>query len=114
MKPVAKEFTRDNPCTKLDLWNCFMSRAGFVPVDVNLAQSLIGMNAPRVMERNGYLVREYTGKGDYYKLTPAGQDWLSRGFRNFLRNHPHRAKETKYLPGKPGGAERRVRRTRPA
>lgn len=106
MKPPVKRFTRGNPCTKLDIWNCFRAKSGFVAVDMFLAQSMIGLNVPRVMERNGYLRLEHGPKALCYVLTEEGEAWLDRGMRSFLRNHPARADEVKYLPPE---RKRRVR-----
>ena len=110
MKPQVRTFTKEDPCTKLDIWNCFRRREGFAAIQVDAAWSQIGKNAPRVMERNGYLIRANGDNGDYYQLTVEGQEWLEKGFRSFLRNHPHRGKEAKFLPRPPGARRRRIRR----
>lgn len=100
MKPAVKVFTKDVPCTKLDIWNCFASqRGGFRTVQVDEAHSIIGKNVPRIMERKGNLERVSSPlHGDCYSLTAAGKQWLDRGFRNYLRNHPLQAKHAKVLP----------------
>lgn len=110
MKPATKRFTRSNPCTKLDIWNCFRAKPGmFVPVQYTLAQSMIGLNVPRVMERNGYLRLDHGPKALCYVLTEEGEAWLEKGIRSFLRNHPTRAGEAKYLPAEKKRRTRRVR-----
>lgn len=112
MKPQPRVFTRDNPCTKLDIWNCFKSSTGFARVDVPTAQSLIGVNVPRVMERNGYLVVDRLPQGDFYTLTEDGQKWVTRGIISFIKNHPSRANELAYpIAEGQSGRRRRARRT---
>lgn len=98
MKPEVKVFTKQKPCTKKDIWNCFRVPAGFAKVQVDLAHTKIGVNVPRVMERQGYLVKESLPKGDYYSLTSMGQSWLENGIKSFLRNHPAEAKNVLHMP----------------
>lgn len=98
MKPEVKIFTRDNPCTKLEIWNCFRSLRGFVQVPVVDAQAQIGANVPRVMEREGRLMRTEDRGVDYYRLTSLGEEWLTTGFRQYLKNHPYKTPEAKHVP----------------
>ncbi len=103
MKPTVRVFSRGNPCTKIDVWNAFRGRKGFVPTTVVRAQSIIGANVPRVLEREGRMVRETIGGKDMYILTPEGEEWLTRGFRNYLRNHPADLEYANFVP--PGFAD---------
>lgn len=120
MKPSVAVFTRTAPVTKLLLWQCFKRRReGFATVQVDDAHSIIGKNAPRVMERNGYLVKLKLPQGDYYELTNEGKAWLVKGIRSYVRNHPHTREEVPFFPGfghpEPPPAtpvSRRVRRSR--
>lgn len=116
MKPTIKVFTREAPCTKWDIWHCFISHKGFCLVEVAEAQAKIGVNVPRVMEREGRLERVQRAQHDYYKLTPAGQEWLLKGFRAYLKNHPTKASKAAYAPadwfGKAPAPVARLRRTR--
>lgn len=98
MKPTVAKFTRDNPCTKLHIWNTFRGRRGFLPVQVTEAQAQIGANAPRVMERKGYLIRERGDRADVYILTPSGEDWLTEGMQRYLKNHPAEEENANHLP----------------
>lgn len=98
MKPPPAVFTRQHPCTKLHLWNCFRGRRGFLTVPVVQAQALIGVNAPRVMERAGNLTRVVLRNVDYYRLTPEGEAWLTNGASAYLRNHPSDAPLMQYPP----------------
>lgn len=110
MKPEVKVFTRENPCTKLDIWNCFRARTGFVKVPVVEAQAQIGANVPRVMEREGRLEKAEARGVEYYVLTAEGEEWLSTGFARYLKNHPSHAPQAKFLPS--GSSSSRLRRTR--
>jgi hypothetical protein len=109
MKPEVKIFDRENPCTKLDIYNCFRGRRGWLSVQVDVAHSDIGINAPRVMERDGKIVKVKTAKGDFYELTDYGMEWLDKGIRSFLRNHPARVEELQYPLADAPARERRVR-----
>lgn len=121
---AVKTFTKDEPCTKLDIWNCFVAvRGGFREVPVIEAWGIIGRNVPRVMERSGYLIHKSGGAGgemrETYSLTEAGKQWLDKGFRNYLRNHPLHASRARVLPSEaraPAATRRivRVRRMRGA
>lgn len=89
MKPEVKVFSKENPCTKLDLWTCFKRSAkGFARVQVDEAYSIIGKNAPRVMERNGYLERVTVKQEEMFKLTAEGEAWLEKGITAYRKNHP--------------------------
>ena len=88
MRPAIRVFTRDKPCTKKDIWIAFRRRTGFAILQVDKAHAEIGVNVPRVMEREGRLVRLTVNAVDYYKLTLEGQEWLLRGMANYIRNHP--------------------------
>lgn len=96
--PTVAVFTRDNPCTKLDLWNCFRSRRGFRQVQVAEAKSRIGANAPRGMISNGRLETVHTANTESYRLTKAGVEWLRTGISHFIKNHPDRAEEAIHVP----------------
>lgn len=98
MKPQPAVFTRDNPCTKLDLWNAFRGRRGFVKRQVDEAKAVIGVNAPRVMVKNGYLHEIRDRDADYFRLTSDGEKWLKKGMENFLKNHPDRVSDAVNLP----------------
>lgn len=98
MIPEIKRFTKDNPCTKIDIWNCFYGKRGFIKVSVVEARSKIGVNAPRVMEGNAYLVRKNAATMDYYELTELGKEWLVNGVKRYLKNHPSSAYLINYKP----------------
>lgn len=97
MKPEIKVFTRSNPCTKKTLWECFRGPSGFRRVQVFVAHSLIGINVPRVMEREGRLVKNQTPQGDFYTLTEAGRLWLTKGIQAYVKNHPAERHEIDFL-----------------
>lgn len=88
MKPKTKVFTRERPCSKLDIWNCFRGRRGFVRVRVVHAHSTIGLNAPRYLKRMKYVTRVNTATAEYLQLTEEGKEWLLLKFEQYLKNHP--------------------------
>lgn len=109
MKPEPRVFSKAQPCTKKEIWQCFRSERGFRRVQVDQAHAIIGLNVPRVMERNGYLFVNRSAMADHYELTPAGMEWLRAGIQAYARNHPSEA-----IPFLTAGAAPRVSRTRPA
>lgn len=99
MKPEVAVFTKDRPATKADFWNAFRGRRGFVSVQVDVARSVIGANAPRYWERKGYLVTKENNKGELvYELTEAGKTHLLEGIKRYLKNHPNDRDSLKNLP----------------
>ncbi len=113
MKPEAKHFTRDNPVTKVELWNCFRASATrFRKVQVDEAHAVIGKNAPRYLETKGYLVRETLKSVEYYHITDEGEEWLDSGIKSYVKNHPAERKLVQFFPGDPVVTSR-VRRVRP-
>jgi len=110
MRPEPAKFTKDNPCTKKHIWNCFAGPQGLRPVSVVAAQAQIGVYVPRVMERNARLVCKTVKGTDYYELTPEGEEWLTAGIRSYLKNHPSEAGEVTYPPDTLPARVRRVRR----
>lgn len=97
-KPEVKVFTKDNPVTKLDLWNCFRGKRNFRRVQVDEAKSIIGANAPRYLKSKGYLL-QYESRGvEYYDLSDDGRIWLMEGFKRHLLNHPEIKPQAKHLP----------------
>lgn len=98
MKPEVRVFTKDQPCTKKELWECFRGRRGFRKVQVAEAQSVIGKNAPKNMLRNGYAEVVSHRRAEYYQLTDKGQEWLQKGILSFAKRHPEVAEQIPYLP----------------
>lgn len=86
MRPAV--FTRESPCTKVHTWNCFRQGGKFVQVPVVQAHTVIGVNTPKYLLREGY-ARTLALKGvDYYALTATGQTWLQDGVAKHLKRHP--------------------------
>ena len=86
--PNIKIFTRDNPCTKVDLHNCFIGPNGYQRRRVVEAQGEIGLNSPKYLLREGYAVYRSDRGVDYYELTPSGEAWLRDGLERHLKRHP--------------------------
>lgn len=88
----VRVFTKAAPCNKIDIWNTFRGRRGFITVPVTVAKGNqeegtgIGEHVP------GHLVRagraEYvTSKGEEcIRLTEEGKAWLSKGTETYIRN----------------------------
>ena len=98
MKPEPKQFDKQNPCTKFDLWQCFRGKRGFVRVQIDEAHAIIGLNAPRNMRYHGYVQMVEVRNVEYYELTSLGRAWLMEGFHRYIKAHPERMTEVKYLP----------------
>lgn len=112
MKPEVRVFTTANPCTKKDIWLCFAPEGKFIDVGVVVAHSVIGKNVPRVMERNGYLIKIRTPREDLYRLTGSGKSWLKAGILSYIRNHPSESEDVVIKEEKPTVA-RKIRRGKP-
>lgn len=97
-KPEVAVFTRDNPCTKLHIWNTFRTRRGFKRVQVDEAKSHIGANAPKNMLAQGYAEVVDVKNVEYFELTEDGKEWLKKGIAGFVKRHPEEAAEAVYLP----------------
>lgn len=109
MKEAAK-FDRQNPCTKVHLWNAFRRPTGYPAQTVVQAKMMIGDNAPKYLVREGYLRAFSAGGIDFYQLTQVGVAWLEKGIRRYLELHPEAAADLEQpLPGVSAG----VRRVRP-
>lgn len=95
VKPT-RVFTRTDPCTKVHLWNCFVTITGLERVTVVASRSEIGLNTPKYLRREGY-AEVVTEKGvEYYVLTPEGEEWLRKGLLRHLELHPEDAEHVLY------------------
>lgn len=93
-----KHFDRENPCTKVDLHNCFFKGGEYVSRKLIEAKTVIGENAPKYLLSKGYAVLQ-TQKGvDYYALTKDGELWLISGLLKHLKLHPECALDCRELP----------------
>lgn len=90
IKPV-RVFTRDDPCTKVDIHNCFMVNGIFSKRPVVEARGEIGINTPKYLIREAYAIATHERGIDYLQLTASGKAWLTNGLARFLELHPHRA-----------------------
>lgn len=94
----AAQFTRDKPCGKVELWNCFRQGGKYPPRPLVAVRAEIGANAPKYLLREGYM-RQYEFKGtDYYCLTPSGVSWLEKGIARHCELHPEDARMCKERP----------------
>lgn len=91
MPKDVKVFTRDDPCTKVDLFNCFQAPSGYRPRAVVEARGEIGVNAIKYLLREGYAEAFEEAGVSWWKLTRDGEAWLTEGLRRHLELHPDHA-----------------------
>lgn len=108
----TKVFTREVPCTKVDIVNCFWRKDSFERVPVVQARGYIGLNVPKYLLREGIIIQKYVSGVDYYWLTSKGMDWLLKGLARHLELHPE---EVDRLVSNPieVAADRRAAKTKP-
>jgi hypothetical protein len=113
----TRVFTREDPCTKVHIWNCFIGPKGLATsVPVVTSRSKIGLNTPKYLLREGYIDRFTEAGVEYYIVTPSGEEWLRKGLKRHLELHPDERAEVvqiAQLEGSPKPA-RVVRATRRA
>lgn len=107
-KPV-KVFSREAPCSKVDLANCLLAGGQAVERAVVEARGEIGLNAIKYLRREGYAEAYHRAGVDWWKLTPEGVEWLAKGLARHLELHPDDAALLAHNPG-----VSRARRRRPA
>lgn len=97
LKPLpVRVFTRADPCTKVDLHNCFISPGGsYLMRPVVEARGIIGLNAIKYLIREGYARTVHDVGIEYWQLTAAGRTWLSEGLQRHLELHPDDAKRVR-------------------
>lgn len=91
-KPV-KEFTTEEPCSKVDLSNCFTRGGKYVRRAVVEARGEIGINAIKYLLKKGYANAVETDSIDWWVLTPSGEKWLAQGLARHLELHPADARK---------------------
>lgn len=105
----TRVFTRDDQCTKVHIWNCFITPGGLKRVAVVHSRSKIGLNTPKYLKREAY-VDVVNEKGvEYYQLTAEGEKWLRDGLIRHLEIHPDQVPDVEHylqLVGKPVRAKR--------
>lgn len=106
-KPI-RVFSREEPCTKVHLYNCFMSTGSPVPRAVVEARGEIGVNSIKYLKRNGYAVEVEREGVDCWELTRDGVEWLEKGLARHLELHPADRTLVQYR----GGTSKPTRRTR--
>lgn len=110
----TKIFSRESPCTKVDIFLCFSRDGEYVKVPVIQARGIIGLNTPKYLIKKGLMYELCQGGIDYWHLSMAGEEWLTAGLARHLELHPEDASR---LPGRAGKvsktatAPRRIMRT---
>ncbi len=98
-----RKFTKDRPCSKIEIWNAFYGpgaqRAGGVgATDIVRARAIIGRHVPRALVMASR-AHEMEKSGEHLLvLTAVGDEWLKKGIRRYLLNHPERLDEAENLP----------------
>jgi hypothetical protein len=98
MLPAARVFTKEDPCTKVELHNCFFRGGQYVERAVVEARTEIGENAPKYLVKKGFVLLQTRKWVDYYVPTEQGKAWLHSGILRYLVLHPDRAKDCLELP----------------
>lgn len=116
-KPV-KVFSRDLPCTKIDILNCFHGPEGYRPRPTVETRGEIGENAPKYLSKKGYMRTYQRNWVDYQELSETGKRWLEDGIKSLLRREPGELRKIAHLPvglrqDAPASAPRRILRTKP-
>lgn len=83
---VVRAFTKNRPCNKIDIWNCFRNGRRFKAVSVTMARGIIGAHVPNHMIAAGRLERVEIRGTESYRLTPDGEAWLKKGTETYIRN----------------------------
>lgn len=95
----VKVFTREAPCTKVDIFLCFSKGGEYVKVPVIQGRGIIGLNTPKYLIKKGLMYEMTQGGIDYWHLSMAGEEWLTAGLARHLELHPEDASR---LPGRAG------------
>lgn len=105
--PSFKErvFTKTEPCTKVDVYNCFFGEGSTVWGDgvtrssnIVRAKSYIGRHVPYRLCAAGRAEMVMDGDEPHIRLTGDGQRWLAAGCLRYITNHPHRVSDIEVLP----------------
>ena len=86
----VREFTKDRPCNKIDIWNAFRGKRRFVVTTMRDAKMVIGENVPGHLVRNGRAEFIERKGEECIKLTAEGEEWLKKGATIYIRNQ-HKA-----------------------
>lgn len=98
MDYTPKVFTRENPCTKIHIHNCFYAGGQYPDKPVIEAKTFIGENCPKYLTREGFATVVTRRGVDYYHLTPEGDSWLRQGIIRYLTLHPDRINDCLHPP----------------
>lgn len=83
----VRTFTKNQPCNKIDIWNCFRGRRGFKKVAIVEAQAEIGRHVPGHLVAQGKADRVTMRDGtEALELTDYGKQWLTAGTERYIRN----------------------------
>lgn len=80
----VRVFTKDSPCCKIDLWNCFRGKRGFISVPVTVANSKIGRYVPKHLVGKGRATFSTVRGEERITLTKEGAQWLKIGTGTYI------------------------------
>lgn len=113
IKPT-RVFTKDAPCRKVDLWNCFINPTGLGLVLVVASRGKIGLNAPKYLRKKEFVGVATISGAEYYGLTDEGKKWLTDGLKRELELHPEWIPEVEFYEQLTGRKAPTRRIARPA
>lgn len=89
----ARKFSREQPCTKVEIHNCFFDGRQYTKRPVVEVKMEVGDNVPKYLVREDYVSFVLLAGVDYYELTVDGEEWLRAGLKRYLELHPERASD---------------------
>lgn len=106
----VKVFTREHPCTKVDIANAFRPHGQFISRAIVETRGIIGLNTPKYLLKHDLARYTFQGDVEMLELTRAGQQWLIVGLARHLKRHPEERKRC-LSPPPATTAARRLRST---
>lgn len=96
---MTVKYCKSNPCSKVDIYNCFRTRRGYRRVSMDEVKTEhLGLNVPRRLLENGRADTVIHEGVEYMFLTEAGKTWIERTLPPYLKRNPHKAKFVQYMP----------------
>lgn len=93
MKPEARKFDKETPCSKIEIFDCFWGKRGWLARQVYEVEAEIGRHVPRHLVNCNRLQIAARGTCDVYELTEQGKRWLREGIVRYLSNNRYRIPE---------------------
>lgn len=97
---MQKQFTKQNPCNKKDIHNCFVAtrmvrgnNTKYIKRTLVSTYEAIGKRVTGLLVSNERAVIYSENNIDYCMLTDEGKNWLDKGIRAWIANHSSRVNE---------------------